>query len=121
LIKSIDKLLFSIIKKERGGQCEIHNSLLCDSIAPMHILAKGEHPRLRFSRQNIILAGWFCSHYWTHHNADHPKAVYAFQRIRELRGKNYKDELARTEATMPKFNMIYLKTLEMALKKQLET
>jgi hypothetical protein len=52
----------------------------------MHILSKAAAPRLRYDEINVVLAGWFCSHYPTHHSPDEPKAVFARKRICELRG-----------------------------------
>ena|SRR3990167_3583012 len=119
LISRIDKLIFEILKTDRGFICQIHNKQ-CGNISPMHILSKRSHPRLRFNRKNIILAGWFCSHFWTHHDPDDERAKFAFKRIEELLGERYKEELLKLEVCQPKHSMFYLKCLELSLKKEKE-
>lgn len=119
IIKDIDDVLLKILKADRGNICEIHNRG-CAGIGKMHILSKGKYPRLRFNRYNIILAGWFCSHYWTHHNSEDPRAQYTKQRIIELRGIDYREQLLTIDRTSPKLSLWYLKTYVAALKREIK-
>ena len=80
-----DALFFKYLIKTRGRICEIHNRA-CPCIGTMHILSKQSAPRLRYDEMNVVLAGYFCSHYHTHHSSDDPRSVYARKRICELRG-----------------------------------
>lgn len=115
LIKKLDYLIFKYMKLKKGNICEIHQKT-CPNIGPMHILTKQAHPKLRFSEFNIILAGWYCSHYWTHHDQRNPKAIYATKRIEELRGKNYVEQLYIIEKSIPKLSVVYLSCLVEAYK-----
>lgn len=114
IVKACDKLLFEILKLERGNICEIHQHE-CPKIGPMHILNKAKYPRLRWASQNIILAGWFCSHYWTHHDPDDERSKFAKNRIRELRGENYRENLVILDKIQPKLTISNLKTLKISL------
>ncbi len=116
IVKQIDDLLLIQLKKERGDICEIHNRK-CANIGKMHILPKGKYPRIRFNTFNLILAGWFCSHFWTHHDSEDPRAIYTKQRITELRGPDYKDRLLFANKIAPKLTMTYLQGYLYALTK----
>jgi hypothetical protein len=111
IVKAIDALLFKILKLKRGDICEIHGRK-CPGIGPMHLLSKQSHPRL--------LAGWFCSHYWTHHNNDDPRAQYTYKRIEELRGKEWRKDLITAEVYQPKLTLNYLMFLRAAFTQVLE-
>lgn len=115
LIKKIDSLFFQILIKDRGRICEVHNKP-CPQIGTMHILSKGAHPKLRYCKENVLLAGWFCSHFWTHHNPDDKRAIYAKERIIALRGPAYKDRLLAMEVMEPKHSTTYLSMLYEAFK-----
>ena len=117
IIKQIDNLLLVKLKQERGDICEIHNKK-CSRIGKMHILSKGKYPRIRFNSFNIILAGWFCSHFWTHHDSEDARAIFTKKRIIELRGKDYKEQLLILDKTSPKLTMCYLKTYLEALQNE---
>lgn len=93
LIKRLDDLTRELLIKQRGRKCEIHPNKNCAQVGVMHILSKQSHPRLRFYEPNIVLAGWFCSHFWTHHNSDDPRAKYTKQRLKEMYGEDYEDKL----------------------------
>jgi hypothetical protein len=107
LIRELDKLFSEICKIERGPNCEIHNKI-CDRVGNMHILGKQSHPKLRYVRNNIIRAGWFCSHYYTHHNSEDPRAVYAKKRIEELRGKDYRQTIKAEQSFIGTMSEVYL-------------
>jgi len=116
IIKAIEDLLRVELKQERGDICEIHNRK-CAKIGMMHILNKRRYPRIRFNKFNIILAGWFCSHYYTHQDPDDPRAIYTMKRIKELRGSDYKEKLLILDKTAPRLTMVYLTNYLAALKK----
>ena len=119
LIRELDKLFSQLIAKERGPNCEIHNKP-CSQTGNMHILSKQAHPRLRYCRENIIRAGWFCSHFWTHNNPDDPRAKQAKERIIELRGPSYYGDLLDIERYMSQHSKIYLLARKNELKAQLK-
>lgn len=114
VIEQIDDLLRTKLKRERGGICEIHNRK-CANIGMMHILSKRQYPKLRFNSFNIILAGWFCSHFWTHQDPDNPRAIETKRRIKVLRGEDYKERLLFANKIAPKLTMFYLKSYLQAL------
>ena len=119
LIKDIEDLLRAELKEERGDICEIHNRK-CANIGMMHILNKRRYPRVRFYKFNLVLAGWFCSHYYTHQDPDDPRAIYTMKRIAELRGPDYKEKLLIMDKTAPKLTAFYLTTYLAALQKELK-
>ena len=95
LREKIGTIHLALLKRQRGDMCEIHGRQ-CSNIGRMHILPVGKYPRLEFEDANVILAGWLCSHYWTHHDPDDKRAIYTKKRILELRACKTWDEL-RTE------------------------
>jgi hypothetical protein len=102
-----DKLFSQVIEKERGPNCEIHGKI-CDRVGNMHILSKQSNPRLRYCRENIVRAGWFCSHFWLHHNSGDPRAIYAKGRIEEIKGREYMEVLWKIEQFMAAHDKLYL-------------
>jgi len=120
LIDRLDALTREILIKERGLQCEIHPNKNCTQVGVMHILSKGSHPRLRFYEPNLTLAGWFCSHFWTHHNSDDPRAKYCFQRLEEMYGKDYKEKLYVANRIAKQHTKGYLELLEIWCKQRLK-
>ena len=117
IFKKLDSLMFQSLTKERGHICEIHKRK-CPQIGQMHILSKRAHPRLRYCRENILLAGWFCSHYWTHQDTTDERAIYAFERIKQLLGDNYRERLLIIEMGQPKQTITYLKGLLIDFRKE---
>ena len=124
LMKECDELFSKYIRGKRGNICEIHWSSNCDQIGIMHILSKQDEPRLRYYEDNVVCAGWFCSHYYTHQNSDDPRAEFARQRILEIKGaKTWDDLTARLRAAkkdMDKHDTLYLEALKVWLKQELE-
>ena len=119
IYKELDARMFKILKKERGAVCEIHNKA-CPKLGQMHILSKGAHPRLRYCKENIILAGWFCSHFYTHHNPDDKRSVYTKQRIIEIMGEDYIEQLLKLEVIQPKQTMTFLNILLIVFRQEVE-
>lgn len=120
LIKELDTLFSQVIAKERGPGCEIHPNKDCDRVGNMHILSKQAHPRLRYCKENVIRAGWFCSHYWTHHNPDDPRAIKVKERIIKLRGERYLEDLYGIEKYTGKHDRLYLLALKQQFKANLQ-
>jgi len=87
----------------------------------MHILSKAAAPRLRYDEINVVLACWFGAHYPTHQDPDDPRAIFARQRICELRGyatwEVLRFELKLRERMAQKVD---LKMTSLWLKQQLE-
>lgn len=121
ILVDLDALHSKAMEQSLGMKiCQIHQSPLCDKIGVMHILSKAAHPRLRYHSFNTIFAGWFCSHYWTHHDSEDKRAQYAIKRIEEIRGKDYREKLLAIEIMQPRHNSTYLKTLQFAYKQILK-
>lgn len=114
-----DKLFSLVLKAERGPNCEIHGKV-CDRVGTMHILSKQSNPRLRYCRENVVLAGWFCSHFWLHHNSGDPRAVFAMNRIKEIKGADYKEVLWKIEQFMGAHDKMYLLCKIAEFKKELK-
>jgi len=119
LIARLDALTKELLIKERGLHCEIHPDKNCTQVGVMHILSKQSHPRLRFYTPNLVLAGWFCSHFWTHHNSDDPRAKFCQQRLEEIYGKDYKEKLYVANRFSKQHTTGYLKILEIWCKQRL--
>lgn len=116
------RLLREIKIEQLGGKfCEICLKPRHKSVGLFHILNVGTHPRLQFHEQNVLLAGWMpCHYFWHHYPPDSPRAQWILERVKELRGKNYRDRLLSIEAMAPKLTMHYLKLKRMQLKQQLQ-
>lgn len=119
LIRRIDAMLSKIVRMKRGNICQVHNRK-CHNLGAAHILDKGRYPRSRFVEENIIVAGWFCSHYWKHHNNEHEGAKDFDRAVIRLHGENWKDKLLILDRTQPKHTMTYLKALESAFTLELK-
>lgn len=117
LISRCDKLLLEVLKIERGNKCEIHNKP-CAGLGRFHILPVGKYPRLRYSKENVLLAGWFCSHYKWHHSYEDAKEIE--KKIIRMKGENYRDKLLILDAGSKKLSMFQLELIETALKANLE-
>ena len=115
----LDKMLSEILKLERGPACEIHNRTTCDRVGAMHLLSKMAHPRLRYCKDNILLCGWFCGHFYSHHAFDDKRAEYVRERIAAIRGPDWKDKLYEIERFAGKHDDLYLMALEQRFKAEL--
>ena len=130
--KKCDDLYRAYLKKKRGLKCEIcgkDQERLSHALSVFHILPKGSHPRLRYCEENMLLACWTayessaCHNIW--HGAGHGRShdqrrETITNRIVELRGSNYRDNLLIIEKTMSRHNGLYLSALEKYLKKELK-
>lgn len=117
LIEEIDDLLLEIIKYERGERCEICGGSY--NLGLFHILPKGRYPRIRFYKQNLLIAGWYCCHFLWHHDYYIARDRIA-PKIRQLRGDNYEEELTKLDVTASPLTEMHLKMLKRALGKELK-
>lgn len=121
LRKEIGKLHLEILRKQRGDICEICR--LPGNVGRFHILPVGRYPKLEFHDGNVLLTHWLhcCqAHYLWHHAgpADH-KNLRTLNRIRELRGANWEEELRAIDLTMPRHDGLFLLALRETMKKEL--
>lgn len=115
IIKECLDLIRSRLFRERGNKCEICGRK-ANNIGLFHILRKGQYPRLRFNKFNILLACWHpCHSVWHHDYFNAPKIE---QRIKELRGADYKEKLLVMDKTASRLTMVYLQTYLQALQNQ---
>ena len=111
----IGRLHLEILKYERNNfDTDEITGQKVKVLGRFHILPVGQYPRLEFVSENILLTGWFSSHYYWHH--DYEKAKIIEKRIKELRGEDYKERLKIRNAIMPKMTMFYLRSLYAAFK-----
>jgi hypothetical protein len=105
---AIEDLLLEELKEERGAKCELcgRNSQL----GLFHILPKGCHPRLRFTKSNLLIAGWFCCHLPWHHSYFEARDRIE-PRIKELCGDDYEEKLWLLERELPKLDELTLRKL----------
>jgi len=116
LVKRVDALLFTLIKRERGERCQLCGRTT--NLTPFHILPKGTYPKLRFNCRNILIACWFPCHNDWHSN--YYKAKNIEKKIIKLLGEDYEVDLKMANECQQSFSPVYLKTLEQALKNELK-
>ena len=117
LIESMERILYDILVYERGERCEICGGTY--NLGLFHILPKGEYPRIRFYKQNLLIAGWYCCHFHWHHNF-YTGRDRIIPRIKELRGENFEEELRALDITATPLTDTYLRALKRALEKELK-
>jgi len=116
LIDKIDDIMLEILKYERGERCEMCGGSY--NLGLFHILPKGRYPRIRYYKQNLLIAGWWCCHYPWHF--DYYIARDRIEpKIRQLRGDNYEEELTKLDIIAPPLTEMYLKMLKRAFEKEL--
>ena len=118
----IQTTIREILKIERGDKCEICGTKSPKSLGVFHIMPVSTHPRLRFSFENILLAGWMdCAgkcHFTWHKN--YFKAQEINKKIQKLRGDDYIVRLSALHATTPRLDKIRVGMIEVGLKAHLE-
>lgn len=115
-IDDCEAMVFEILKYKRGAKCELCGGK--NQLGLFHILPKGRFQRLRFHKQNLLIAGWYCCHFdW------HQTFIIARDkiepRIKELRGNDYEVILRGLDLLQPKLTITYLTTLKAALEIEL--
>lgn len=116
LTEEIEDYLRKILKDERGDRCEV-----CGRPNPglFHILPKGKYPNLRFNRFNILLVCWNpCHDHWHKHRTDSVQGRRVQDKIYELRGREYFEQIQIVDKTSPKLTMSYMGLILQALKQE---
>lgn len=119
LKKELDTMLSKKLQYEREYICEVHNRT-CRRLGASHILNKQTYPKLRYVESNIIISGWFCSHYYSHQHPDDPRALDHKNAIVRIHGENYREELLKIQVIQPKHNTHYLECLYYYFKQTLK-
>jgi len=117
LIEDIEKILYQILCYERGERCEICGATHT-KLGLFHIMPKGHYQRIRFYKQNLLIAGWFCCHLPWHHSFFIARDKI-YPRIQELRGENFEEELRALDLTARSLDTVDRKMLKRALEKEL--
>lgn len=113
MIRECDDL-FSKIRRIEVGQCEVHNKR-CANLGVSHILPKGLYDRIRYSNENTIVCGWFCSHYWSHMDTQAPRSLQYHYAVKRKLGENWRDKLLILNATSRPLQTFYLEELKFGL------
>lgn len=123
LRKEIGSMHLKILKLKRSERCEICQ--IPGNVGRFHILSTGVHPRLEFCDDNVLLTHWMecCqAHYLWHHAGPHDaRNKRTLNKIAELRGATWEDDLRHREITTPKHDMLYLMALKETFKKELKS
>ena len=120
IINECRALLLQIILIERGAKCQ-----LCgrggNKLHLFHILPTGKHPKLVLREMNVLISGWYCCHKpWHDLPASDPRWREIENKVKELRGVNYRNSLLIVEKTMPKMSMQYLNLKKFQLTQELK-
>lgn len=108
LIDELEELIFEELLEERGKRCQ-----LCGNnkqLGLFHILPKGEYPRIRLHKDNLLIAGWFCCHLPWHHDY-YVARDRIVPKLKELLGDDYEERLKRLDASLPKLTEVELKRM----------
>ena len=110
LREKVGAVLLQVLKLERNnnGTCEICGRHT-NQLGKFHILSVGAHPKLEFVKENILLTDWMPCHYTHHHaGADDPRALKIIERIKELRGSDYRQRLIGMKQNVSTMSEVYL-------------
>ncbi len=119
LLKVCADLLFKVLLKERGPECEICGRTSgTGRLGKFHILPKGTYPRIRFYEQNILIVGWRCCHDNWH--SDYFEGREIEKRLKELRGEDYEKQLKFANTIASTLNMFMLNLYEASYIQRLE-
>ncbi len=116
IIKDCDKLMFEILKKERGAACEICGRET--GIGTFHILPKSTAPRIRYAKDNLLLVCWFPCHNLFHHDPYRARAI--IKKIEELRGKDFETRLRTLNNISPPLKTFELEKIKFGLEQCME-
>jgi len=111
-----DSLMTQILRIERGCRCQLSGGY-DERVGVFHILSKATHPRLRYAKKNLLLASWFGDMGHNTWHSNYYKAQRIEDKIKQILGINYKEELEILNRMMPRVD---LKLTYLALKQELE-
>ncbi len=112
LLKDCTKLFNKIILKERINKCEWCGRTKRLNIG--HILPKGQYPRLRYFKQNVILFCFPC-----HPPRWHNNPLEAAKFMLETRGENYREKLLVYDKILPRLTNIQIGLYILAFKQEI--
>ena len=119
-LDTMDKLMTKILRLKRGNWCEI-SGRHANNIGVAHILPKGIYPKMRYHERNLLLMCWFPVHSNLHHYSDFdPPNQRTIERIKELRGEDYRDQLLVINQMQPAMTSMRLDMIHAALKMELK-
>ena len=120
-LDAMDKVMLKILRIKRGNWCEI-SGRHANNIGVSHILPKSLYPRLRFHERNLLLMCWMPVHFNLHHYTDNdPPNKPTIQKIKELRGEDYRDQLLAINRMQPQMTAFRLDLIHRALIEELQS
>ena len=123
LREKIGKRHLEILRLKRGNKCEICGYSDTD-VGRFHIIPLSENLRLEYCDDNVLLVHWLkgCqAHFkWHHYGNDDPRCDFIKNKIIELRGTEYRRRLLTIAKFKDKHDLLYLRTLYMSVKQELE-
>lgn len=119
LRKEIGKIHFELLKRKRGELDELTDGP-ANGLGRFHILEVSTNPRLEFVDENVLLVNWLPHHFnWHHYGEGSPRNAFTLQRIKDLRGENYREKLLEREKYVGRMDELYLRALLETMKKEL--
>ena len=119
-LDAMDKVMSKIIQIKRGRKCEVCGRT--NNLGVSHILPKSIYPRLRYHEFNLILLDWTKCHSNLHHYTDHdPPNRHTIEKIKELRGEDYRDQLLAINRMQPQMTAFRLDLIHRALIEELQS
>jgi hypothetical protein len=119
-LDAMDKLMTKILRITRNNRCEICNRQ-ANNLGGAHILPKSIYPRLRYHEENLLLMCYLPCHFNLHHYADNdPPNRRTIEKIKELRGENYREKLLALDKMQPIITKFRLGLIHVALKNELK-
>ena len=119
LIHDCDRLFSRFVRLSRGEKCEVHGRP-CPRLGVSHIFNKRRFPRLRYAEENIIVCGWFCSHFYTHHDPGDPRALEYDVAVKQKLGENWKDKLHMLNVVSPPLTTFRLEGIKFGLQSHIK-
>lgn len=119
LIHECDALLSKILRAKHKV-CQICSNPQCGQLGVFHILDKGQYPKLRYCRENLLIVGWLPCHYiWHHGGRSDERTIKIEDKIKKLRGDDYINRLKVLNTIAPKITPLGLSILKTALLKEI--
>ena len=120
IINEIEAHIRTILKVERGALCELcgqEEQFLPYRLSLFHIMPKSTHKRIRFNKENLLLACWapyyaanFCHNIY-HHNLGSKRGQEILAKIKEIRGEHYETILSTKERLSPRLDITTLRIM----------